>query len=165
MKVLITGATGFVGRALCLRLARDGHEVVAWVRDAHRARQQLGSEPELVQASPRRGSLEQVVERVDAVVNLAGESIASRWTTRRRQVLRDSRVGVTGRLVGAIEAAGRRPAALVSCSAVGYYGDRGDERLTEAATAGGGFLAALSRDWEDAALRAERSGTRVVDET
>ncbi|HTQ08141.1 MAG TPA: TIGR01777 family oxidoreductase [Polyangiaceae bacterium] len=160
MRILLFGATGFVGRALVLRLRRDGHEVLAWVRDLRRAEALLGREVTL------RGPETALVEAVagaDAVVNLAGAPILpQRWSAARRRTLVDSRVGLTDQIVRAIEAAPKRPRVLVNSSAVGYYGDRGDETLDEASVPGMGFLAELCVAWEAAAARAEASGVRVV---
>ena len=163
MRVLITGATGFIGRALVPRLQRDGHSVVAWVRSESRARGLLGADVDLVPASRGHNPLVDALAGVDAVVNLAGEAlIGKRWTPDRRRVLEESRVGVTTDLVRAIAAATPRPRVLVSGSAVGWYGDRGDEPLSETSKPGGDFLAHLCRDWENAARAADVSGVRVV---
>ena len=132
MRVFVTGATGFVGRVLCLRLLRDGHQVVAWVRDPAAAAQQLGAEVERFPASADDTLLADELARADAVVNLAGEPIIGpRWTPERKKKLMDSRVGLTDRLVRAMGRASKKPQALISASAVGYYGDRGDEVCTE----------------------------------
>jgi uncharacterized protein (TIGR01777 family) len=102
------------------------------------------------------------VAAADAVINLAGAGIADgRWTARRRRILRTSRLEPTSALVAALRAA-PRPRVLVNASAIGYYGDRGDERLTEESAPGSGFLAELCRDWEAAAEAAAEAGTRVV---
>ena len=163
MRVFVTGATGFIGRALIPRLQRDGHAVVAWVRSPVRARGLLGAEVELVHADTARGGLVAAIERCDAVVNLAGEPLmGGRWTASRRAVLERSRVAVTGQLVQAMAEVKTCPRVLISGSAVGYYGDRGDEPLTEASSGGEDFLARLCRRWESAALDAERLGARVV---
>lgn len=159
MRVLVTGATGFLGRALVPALCREGHTVVVWTRSAARARARLGAEVEIADASE---GLAAAVDGCDAIVNLAGEPILGRWTAAKRRALVDSRVGVTRELVTAMAAARRRPRVLVSASAVGYYGHRADERLTESSPAGRGFLAELCRDWEAAARRAEDLGVRVV---
>jgi len=163
MRVLITGATGFIGRALVPRLQRDGHTIVAWVRSESRARSLLGADVDLVPASRGHAALVDSIGGVDAVVNLAGEPlIGKRWTPDRRRVLAESRVGVTTDLVRAIAAATPRPRVLVSGSAVGWYGDRDGEPLTETSKPGGDFLAHMCRDWENAARAAEVSGVRVV---
>src|SRR5258705_10033031 len=162
MRILVTGGTGFVGRALIPRLRLDGHTIVAWVRSGARGRQVLGGDAGLVRgAGP--GALAAAVARADAIVNLAGEPVVGRrWTAERRRVLEASRIGVTRDLVSAIAAASPRPRVLVSGSAVGWYGDRGDERLTESSPPGDDFLARLCRDWENAAIAAEASAVRVV---
>lgn len=163
MRVLVTGATGFVGRALVPVLRREGHSVVAWVRSEMRARARLGAEIETVDARSGIEALTSALEQCDAVINLAGEPIlGGRWTAARRESLRDSRVGFTENLVRALAASRRRPRVLVSGSAVGYYGDRADEILKEDAARGSGFLADLCRDWEAAARKAEDLGLRVV---
>jgi NAD(P)-dependent dehydrogenase (short-subunit alcohol dehydrogenase family) len=157
VRVLLTGATGFIGRALIPLLQRDGHAVVAWVRSPASARSQLGAEVELVPADAGFDVLVRAMERCDAVVNLAGEPLmVGRWTAARRALLEDSRVTVTDVLVGAIAAARTRPGVFISGS------DRGDETLTETSTSGDGFLAQLCREWELAAQPAEALGLRVV---
>ena len=163
MRVFVTGATGFIGRALVPRLQRDGHAVVAWVRSPARARGLLGAEVELVRADSAPGALVAAIERCDAVVNLAGEPLmGGRWTVGRRQILEDSRIKVTEELVRAMAEATTRPRVFISGSAVGYYGDRADEQLTEASSVGDDFLARLCQRWESAARDAERPGVRVV---
>jgi hypothetical protein len=166
MRVFLTGATGFLGRALVLALRRGGHSVLAWVRSEGRARALLGDQAELVRAThpaaDADSELQAALETCDAVVNLAGEPILARWSAKRRAALRASRVDLTARLVRALAALGRKPRVLVSGSAVGFHGDRGDERLGEDGPAGTGFLAELCVDWEAAALRAEALGLRVV---
>jgi NAD(P)-dependent dehydrogenase (short-subunit alcohol dehydrogenase family) len=125
MRVLVTGATGFVGRVLCLRLLRDGHQVVAWVRNPDAARQVLGAQVEAARITADDDALVALLERVDAIVNLAGEPIIGpRWTAERKRRLVDSRVDLTERLVRAIGRARTKPSVLVSASAVGLYGDQ-----------------------------------------
>jgi hypothetical protein len=162
MRVFVTGATGFIGRALIPRLQRDGHAVVASVRAPARARGLLGAEVELVHAETAPDGLVAAIEGSDAVVNLAGEPLMGRrWTAARRAVLEKSRIKVTEQLVRAMAEAKTRPRVFVSGSAVGYYGDRADERLTEASSGGDDFLAQLCRRWEHAAQDAERVGVGV----
>ncbi|AMY11830.1 Epimerase family protein [Luteitalea pratensis] len=163
MRVLIAGATGFIGRALIPRLQREGHSVMAWVRSETRARSMLGADVETVRADDGLDGLVPAIERCDAVVNLAGEPLLGRrWTAARRAILESSRLEVTGLLVRAIAEARTRPAVLVSGSAVGYYGNRADERLDEASSGGDDFLARLCRQWESVAQSAESLGVRVV---
>jgi uncharacterized protein len=163
MRVFVTGATGFVGRALIPRLQRDGHAVVAWVRSPARARGLLGGRRRI--GSRRHGSrrLVAAIERSDAVVNLAGEPLmGGRWTAARRAVLEGSRIAVTEQLVRAMAEAKSRPRVFISGSAVGYYGERTDELLTEASSTADDFLARLCQRWECAAQEADRLGARVV---
>jgi uncharacterized protein (TIGR01777 family) len=161
MRILITGATGFIGRALTLRLLGDGHEVSAWVRSEARAKSLLDSGVRIVSAGGTP-ALAAEVARSDAIVNLAGEPIlGGRWTAARRQAIADSRISLTTAIADAIEHASPRPGVLVSASAVGYYGDRGDEPLDEQSPPGNDFLAEVCLKWEAAAMRAEKSGVRV----
>ncbi len=163
MNILLTGATGFIGRALALRLRRDGHRVTAWVRSAERARAVLGAEVDLVEADLPSFAVHRAIRSADAVINLAGEPIVGgRWTARRRAALVDSRVNTTRAIVEAMRAADRRPGVLVSASAVGYYGARPGGPVDESAPAGDDFLAELCASWEAEAMRAASFGTRVV---
>jgi uncharacterized protein (TIGR01777 family) len=163
MRVFIAGATGFIGRALVPRLHREGHTVVAWVRSEQRARNVLGAEVETLSTSVDLPELARTLAECDAVVNLAGEPLmGGRWTDARRRLLESSRIDVTERIVHALATARRRPAVLVSGSAVGYYGDRGADTLDEMSPPGRDFLASLCQRWETAALEAEALGIRVV---
>jgi uncharacterized protein (TIGR01777 family) len=157
MRVAVTGATGFVGRALCTELSRGGHRVLALTRDPKRAHALLPGVEAIAWDAADTG-----LPTVDAVVNLAGESVAGRWSDAKKRKIRESRVSGTRRLVEAIARAEQRPAAFVSTSAVGYYGDRGEETLTEASGPGADFLAEVCRDWEAEAQRAAGLGLRVV---
>src|SRR5688572_3193781 len=140
MQIFVTGATGFIGRALIPRLQRDGHGVIAWVRSPARARSLLGADVELVHADRDPDELVAAIERSDAVVNLAGEPLmGGRWTAARRAVLESSRIAVTEQLVCAMAAARTRPHVFISGSAVGYYADRADELLTETSSGGDDF--------------------------
>jgi uncharacterized protein (TIGR01777 family) len=163
MNILITGATGFVGRRLCEMLHQAGHTVRALSRDSVAAKQRV---PHLKEVFPWNPLQElpplQAFEGCDAVINLAGESIAGRWTAPKKQLIRDSRVLGTKNLVNALAQLSSRPKVLISASAIGYYGDRGEETLTEDAAPGSDFLAQVCRDWENEALKAESLGMRVV---
>ncbi len=152
----MTGATGFVGSAVCAALRYRGDSVVRLTRSP--------SAPDDRAWDPEAQALDSgAVEGVDAVVHLAGESIAAgRWTKARRDRIRSSRVGGTRLLVGALKRLERPPRVFVSASAIGYYGDRGDEILTEKSGPGRGFLADLCREWEDAAAVASGIRTAVM---
>src|SRR5215831_6217995 len=162
MKVLVTGSTGLVGTALVKELARDGHTVCRLIRPLSTV---VGGAREGfdVAWNPSTGELGGAGVGADAVVNLAGASIAGgRWTKARKELLRTSRIDTTRALVGALAKMSARPRVLVSASAIGIYGDRGDELLTEDSKPGSDFLAGLARDWEAEALKAEVLGIRVV---
>jgi uncharacterized protein len=140
MEIAITGSGGFLGRAVAARLAADGH---------------------IVNAVSTRGARVELPAS-DAVIHLAGEPIAQRWSAETKRRIRDSRVAGTLRLVEAIVRLGRTPGVLLAASAVGYYGSRGDEVLTEDSTAGGDFLAEVCAGWEQATAGAAQVGARVV---
>ncbi len=163
MRVLVTGATGFIGRALVPALQREGHDVVALVRSTARARARLGAQVTLLEDDGRQAALAAAVAGCDAVVNLAGEPVVGpRWTAARKRALVESRVGLTGRLATAIVAAPKPPAVFISSSAVGVYGNSGTDRLTEEAAPGRGFLPDLCLQWEAAARAAASDDTRVA---
>lgn len=167
MRIVVSGGTGFIGAALCAALVDAGHTVQALTRQAEWARGVLPPPVEVLRWDPPAlsGPWVDAVRGADGVVNLAGENLAGgRWTARRKAELRQSRLESTRALVEAIALAPEpeRPSVLVSASAVGYYGGRGDEPLTEASPPGTDLLARLCVDWEAAARRAEPLGTRVV---
>jgi len=161
MKVLVTGSTGLVGKALVTALAKEGHSVCRLVRPETNANDDAGGFN--VAWNPATGELGGAAVGADAVVNLAGASIArGRWTKKRKEELRTSRVDGTRALIGAIEGMNAKPAVFISASAIGYYGNRGDELLSEESATGEGFLAEIAKEWEAEALRAEKWRTRVV---
>lgn len=161
MTVVVSGATGFIGRALVLRLLGEGHRVIALARSAERARGVLPAGVEVVALDDERGAA-QAIAAADGVVNLAGEDIGGgRWTGKRKAALRASRVELARRLAAWIEARPEPLPVLVSASAVGWYGDRGEDVLDEDEPPGRGFAADLCRDWE-AAAQATRHARRIV---
>lgn len=160
-RILIAGASGFLGGALAARLEAEGREVVRLVRPASRAG--AARDANAIAWDPARGILEPAaLAGVDAAVNLAGATIAGYWTAGRRRAIRESRVAATRLLASALARVTPTPRAFVSGSAVGIYGDRGDETLTERAGAGAGFLADVARGWEAAAAPAGMAGIRVT---
>src|SRR5713226_7947477 len=162
MKILVTGSSGLVGTALGQTLARAGH-TVCWLVRPQSASGEGAKEGFAVAWNPATGELGGAGVGADAVVNLAGASIADgRWTTQRKELLRASRIDTTRALVNALAKMNARPSVLVSASAIGYYGDRGDETLTEESKPGADFLAGLAQEWEVEALKAEALGIRVV---
>lgn len=164
MRVTVTGATGTIGSLLVRELVARGDEVTALSRDAERASSALGVAAKAWQKPKAEPPPLDALRGRDGVVHLLGETIAQRWNEEVKREIRDSRILPTRNLVGAIEELpdGERPKVLVSQSATGWYGHRGDERLDESAPAGDDFLAELTRDWEAEARRAEELGLRVV---
>ena len=160
MRYLVTGATGFIGR----RFIKDLRQPVALAREPRRAAALVGDDCRLHAWDALVGPPPaEVFTEIDAVVHLVGEPIdGGRWSLERKALLHDVRVGGTRHLVDGLRTVASRPRVLVSCSAVGYYGDRGDEILTEESSAGSDFMADLCRDWEAEAARAAEFGIRVV---
>jgi uncharacterized protein len=192
MKVVITGSSGLVGTALTDSLMRDGHTVVRLLRSGSGSKKENGKtsgerrEKENGRSAPQSGAGKVIsvawnpntcnlegepfgsedrkqIEGADAVVNLAGASIAGEsWSEERKALLRSSRAHITRELVCALEKLEDGPKTLVSASAIGYYGNRGDEVLTEETKPGDDFLARLAQEWEAEAVKAEALGMRVV---
>lgn len=165
-RVVVTGATGLIGRALVIQLQTRGDQVVALSRDERRARGQLGSDVEVITWSDPLSTPvpESALAGADSVIHLLGEPIAQRWSEDVKRRIRDSRVLGTRNLVsGLLEVSeAQRPRVLVSQSAVGYYGPSGEEELTESAPPGNDFLAEIVKEWETEAQGAEDLGLRVV---
>lgn len=161
MRVTLTGATGLIGSRIVAALRRRGDEVTVLSRRPEAAAARLGVEA--VGWDPAAGPAPaDALAGRDGVIHLAGARVDQRWTPSARQEIRDSRELGTRRLVAGLAAADPRPRALVSSSAVGYYGPRGDERVTEATPPGDDFLAGVCAAWEREALAARDLGLRVV---
>ena len=161
--VVVTGATGFIGTALLPALRGEGLSIVALARDPVRATLRLGADVACYEwngvTPPPVGALDGAL----AVIHLAGEPVAGgRWTVARKQAIVSSRTEGTAALVEALASCGTRPPVLVSASAIGYYGNRGDEWLDESASPGDDFLASVCTAWEVAAAQAADLGIRVV---
>ncbi|HXY11252.1 MAG TPA: TIGR01777 family oxidoreductase [Terriglobales bacterium] len=154
-KVLISGSSGLVGSALLPRLTANGWQVTRLIRSD-------SAGPGQISWDPSRPIPPESVSGFDAVIHLAGETIAERWTARKKQAIRDSRVVGTRNIAEALAQAAKRPALLLAASAVGFYGDRGDEVLNEESLGGQGFLAEVCRDWESATQPAVQAGVRTV---
>ncbi|HET9890357.1 MAG TPA: TIGR01777 family oxidoreductase [Mycobacterium sp.] len=155
LTIAVTGSSGLVGSALTAFLSTGGHRVIQLVRRSARGDDERRWNPD----DPDPG----LFDGIDAVVHLAGASIAGRFTDKHRRAIRDSRIGPTRRLAELLGRSEPRPGVLISASAIGYYGyDRGDESLTEDSGRGDGFLADVVADWEEATTPAEQAGVRVV---
>ncbi len=157
MRVIISGASGLIGRALVTRLETDGHDVVRLLRRDARG-------PNEIEWDPAAGMIDVAgLQAADTVFHLAGAGIGDhRWTDSYKQEILDSRVLGTGLLASTLVALDRKPSVLVSASAIGWYGDRGDEILDETAAQGSGFLSDVTAAWEAAAEPATDAGIRVV---
>ncbi|HEX8151156.1 MAG TPA: TIGR01777 family oxidoreductase [Pyrinomonadaceae bacterium] len=162
MKVIVTGSTGLVGRALVRSLLADGHEVTRLVRGDAQGFRAPGTAA--VHWDPGRGEIDaRSLEGHDAAVHLAGENVGEgRWDEEKKRRILESRVKGTGLLAGALAGLGAKPGVLVSASATGFYGNRGAEVLREESASGEGFLSEVCREWEKATLPASQAGIRVV---
>lgn len=163
MKVVVTGATGFIGRPICADLVKGGHRVTALSRDAGRARSILGHEIQSLEwGAGKSDEWKQAVSEAEAIIHLAGESVAGQtWTPQFKEKIRTSRVEPTRALFEVIAASAQKPSVLVSASAVGFYGDRKDETITEESKPGKGFLPEACQQWEQEVERASEFGVRV----
>lgn len=157
MKVLITGASGLIGKALQRSFEEKGWEMLLASRSEPKDEKHIKWTVEDGFSDPER------LEGIDAVVHLAGESVNGlRWTDEKKKAIRDSRVIGTRNLVDAISKLKKKPKVLVASSAIGFYGERGDEEMTESSSAGTGFLPDVSKEWEAESRRAEDAGIRTV---
>ncbi len=158
MELLITGGTGFIGRQLCRSLNDQGHTITILTRNPGKGAQILGEGIDFIT------DLDSLTpaDHFDAIINLAGEPIfGGRWTAKRKQAIRDSRIGTTAKLVSFIARCEHKPELLISGSAIGYYGDQGDQMLDESAPGHPEFAHELCRDWEAEAAKAREQGVRL----
>lgn len=162
MRVIITGGTGMIGRELAKAMKNDGHEVYVLTRNTRRAVVPEGVHVQEWDARTAEG-WGSLVTAETAIVNFAGAGLADkRWTEERKEVILNSRIHAGEAVVQAVEQAEEKPRVVVQASAVGYYGPRGDEEVTEASSAGGDFLADVCKQWEDATAPVEKEGVRRV---
>jgi uncharacterized protein (TIGR01777 family) len=160
MRVIITGGTGLIGRALTADLTKDGHETIVLSRRPERATGlPAGAWVERWDAQTAQG-WGALADDADALVNLAGESIAGRWTASRKRRIRESRLNAGRAVVQAVELAGVKPRVVIQASGVGYYGPRGDEEIVEEEPPGDDFLGQLAIEWEASTAPVERMGVR-----
>jgi uncharacterized protein (TIGR01777 family) len=162
VKILITGGTGFVGTRLTSRLIQDGNDVTVLTRSARGPGEEAAGISYLQGDPSRQGPWQEAVKDHDAVVNLAGASIFSKWTDEQKRAIRESRVSTTRNIVEGISSHPEKRTLLFSASAVGYYGFCGDEELIEASPPGSDFLARVAVEWEGEAVKGARKGARVV---
>mgnify|MGYP001384173604 CR=1 FL=1 len=157
MRILITGASGLIGTALQESFAEKGYEMLL-------ASRKEPTDDRHIQWDIETGFAEsEKLEGIDAVVHLAGESVSGlRWTDEKKKAIRDSRVLGTRSVVDAISKLKKKPQVLVAASAIGFYGERGDEEVTESSAIGDNFLAGVSKEWEAESRRAEDAGIRTV---
>ena len=154
-KILVSGSSGLIGAALIPALKSSGYGITSLVRGAATGKEEI-------RWDPARPLAPESLSGFDAVVHLAGESIVGRWTEGKKRRIRESRVKGTLRLAEALAQAPQRPRVLISASAIGYYGDRGEETLREDSASGSGFLPEVCREWEDATELATKAGIRTV---
>lgn len=157
MKILISGSTGFIGSSLVPRLLQEGHTVLRLARPT------TSISDSVIRWDPESGFIDQSsLEGLEGVIHLAGENIAGRWTTEKKIRIRESRVKGTRLLCETLAQREQPPKVFISASAIGYYGDRGEELLTEESPPGKGFLAEVAQQWESATEPAQQRGIRVV---
>jgi uncharacterized protein (TIGR01777 family) len=164
MRILVSGSTGFLGSALLKALEGQGHSIARLVRPGTLPGKARGAAAQNIAWDPVAGQFEaSAAEGADALIHLAGASIADgRWNASRKELLRTSRVDATRHLIGALAKLQRPPRVIVAASAIGYYGSRGEETLTETSAAGSGFLPGICREWEAETARGAEFGARVV---
>lgn len=159
MKVILSGSRGLIGSALAARLSEDGHDI----RQLVRRPVSTTADDSAIHWLPTQNSIDRSrLDKTDVVIHLAGENLAGNWTETKKQEIRDSRVLGTKTLCEALASIPHPPKVIISASAVGYYGNRGDEELTESSKPGEGFLSQVCQEWEAATAAAEQRGIRVV---
>jgi uncharacterized protein (TIGR01777 family) len=160
MRIIITGGSGLIGRALVDSLAQDGHEVIVLSRNPNSVTNlPKGARAEKWDGKSAQGWGE-LADGADAIVNLAGATISERWSDVRKKEIRDSRVNVGKAIVEAVKAAQQKPSVVIQSSAVGYYGPRGSEEITEEIGAGNDFLASICKEWEASTAELDGMGIR-----
>jgi uncharacterized protein (TIGR01777 family) len=164
MRILVSGSTGFLGTSLVETLAGQGHAIARLVRPGTSRKVAAGERAPAVPWDPLAGQFDAAgAEGAEALIHLAGASIAGgRWNAAHKELLRTSRVSATRHLIGALAKLQSPPRVIVAASAIGYYGNRGDETLTETSAPGNNFLAGLCREWEAETARGAEFGARVV---
>ena len=166
MRIIITGGSGLIGTELTKELTQEGHEVVVLNRNPENVRNLPGGAQAVAWDGKTAAGWGELVEKTDAIVNLAGESIAgegfipSRWTAERKQRIRQSRIDAGKAVVAAVAVANHKPEVAIQSSAVGYYGPQGDEPIDEDSPAGDDYLASVCVDWEAASAALEEQGVR-----
>ena len=157
MKIVVSGSTGLIGSALVPRLVGQGHNVVPLVR------RRVAPGERALAWDPEAGEIDRAgLEGTDVVIHLAGENVFGRWSPAKKQRIRDSRVNGTRLISDTLAGLTRRPSVLLAASAIGYYGDRGEEAVAEGSTPGGDFLAHVARGWEAATASSNKAGIRVA---
>lgn len=162
MKIVIGGATGFIGTPLCELLIQNGHEIIILTRTLRRTASHSKLVRHVVWHPEDETSIVKEVDGSDAVINLAGESVVTCWSKKQKEKILTSRVNATQILVKSIQRAAKKPKTLINASAIGYYGSCGNQQLDADSPAGKDFLASVCKAWEAHAIRAKDFGIRVV---
>jgi len=162
VKILMTGGTGFVGSQLTSRFVQDGNEVTILTRSEKGSKKGAAGISYLLGDPTQKGPWQEAIKNHDAIINLAGASIFSKWTDEHKKAIRESRVSTTQNIVEGIPSHPEKKITLLSTSAVGYYGFHGDEELFEESPPGNDFLAQIAVEWEGEALKALEKGARVI---
>jgi uncharacterized protein (TIGR01777 family) len=163
-RILITGATGFIGRPLSFELVKNGYEVVVLSRRFARAKDLFAGQVKVAEwDATTAGGWAELVDGALAIINLAGENIGTgRWTQKKKQLILQSRLNAGSAVTEAIQSAEQKPQVLIQTSGIGYYGDRGDESLDENSSDGNGFLADVARQWEQSVSGVRAQGVRLA---